>query len=98
MNLDRWLVLPRIVDNLADEGRQLVDRETRPALFLAASPDIHGPLLAQPREADIVERAFAVLGFALGDELEGIFGVFEDVVIRGHEKPFEWNDNVLFDL
>ena len=66
MNLDGRLVLPRVVDDLADECGQLVDGEAGTPFDLALLFDIFRPLLAGPRKFDVLQRRGAVFTFGIG--------------------------------
>jgi hypothetical protein len=70
MHLHRRLHLPRIVDDLADERRQPVDGQAWPPLELALADDLRWPLLAEPRETDVVARRFAVVRSASAASLK----------------------------
>jgi hypothetical protein len=81
MHRDAGLVLPRVVDDLADERRQPVDRQHRPAFQLALAAHLFRPLLPQPRESQVVQRLAPVLGLGIGGRFEGGAGFGEDVVV-----------------
>ncbi len=80
VHLDRRPVLAGVVDHLADEGRQAVDGQARPGVQLAALPHLGRPLLAQTREADVVERRRPVLRLVRHAQLEGLLRLFQKVV------------------
>ena len=82
MHLHRRLHLPRVVDDLADEGRQAVDRETRAPLQLPLADDLLRPLLAEARETNVVARGFAVVALGIGGAFESFLGVGKDVGFR----------------
>ncbi len=84
---DRRLVLPRVIDHLADEGRQPVDGQAGPPVQLPVPPHLVRPLLAQPREPDVIQRFAPVLRLVLSRQVERLAGVFEDV-FGFHAGPF----------
>ena len=82
LDLDRGLVLPRVVDDLTRERRQAVDGEARATFALALRQHGVRPLLAQARELDVLQRPLAVIGLGVRGELESLFRVVEDVLVR----------------
>jgi hypothetical protein len=83
VHLDRRRVLPRVVDDLADEAGKPVDGQAGTALALALTADLFRPLLREARKAQIVQRLFAVVAFAFGDQLETFLRLLQDVVCHG---------------
>ena len=80
MHLDRRAVLTGVIDHLADEGRQAVDGQAWPRVQLAALTHLQRPLLAQPGEADVVQRLRPVLRLMGDAQLEGLLRLFQQVV------------------
>ena len=80
---DRGLVLARVIHDLPHEGRQAVDRQTRAPFRLAILAHLLGPLLAQARETQIVNRPLPIHRFGIVRELEPLLRIRQCVAI-GH--------------
>ena len=64
MHLDGWIVLPGIVQHLANHGRQTVDGEAGTAIQFALALHSLRPLFAQAGKLHIIHPRFAVVGFS----------------------------------
>ncbi len=85
VNDERRRVLACVVDDLADERRQAVDRQTGAMLKLTLVAHVEGPLLAQPGKAYVVQARDAVIRLMLYAELERLLGVGDEVGVFGHQ-------------
>jgi hypothetical protein len=81
MHLDRRLVLPGVVDDLAGEGIELGDGEDRAALQLALLADIAGPLFLVTGKADVVFVGSAVVRLTIGGKRELLLAVLEQIIV-----------------
>ena len=74
----------RVVDDLAQEGRQQVDRQHRPPLVEALLGDIVGPVLALAGEHQILEASLAIVVVRLADAIELLHRLFVQVAVGHH--------------
>ena len=81
MDLDRRLVLPRVVDHLSNKRRHAIDRHHRTTFAFALPTDRLGPLLAETREPHILDVRLAVLRLVLNGAVERLACFGDDVLV-----------------
>src|SRR5690606_35816459 len=79
VDLDRRLVLARVIDDLPNEGGHLVEREARPLLQLALPADPLVPLPPQPREFQVLPGFFLVIAPPLTSAIVILASLGEDI-------------------